>query len=102
MTRRPLTLACLCIFLICATGARPSLARAPDADLPALVDDSFALPPPVELVADRPVADDPAVPAGVSGPDNKLTVLYVAVAAAGGFVAGVFVGCLVCFAVYYT
>ncbi|MCB9762251.1 MAG: hypothetical protein H6739_20795 [Alphaproteobacteria bacterium] len=70
-------------------------------DLPALVDDSFQVPSDVALVSFQPVADEPAVPPGVSEPDNDLTILWVILAAAGGFVAGMFVGCFMCFALYW-
>ena len=102
LCRRLTTSVVLTAMLSCATSPRVSHARPPDADLPALVDDSFDVAPPVLLVSDKPVAEEPAVPPGVAGPDNQMTILYVLVAAAGGFVAGLFVGCLFCFATYYT
>lgn len=93
------------VLALAFTGvALPSPAvAAPEATpLASLVDDSFAVPADVQLLAGEPVYDEPAVPSGMSSPDAATTVMWVMLAAVGGFLAGTVLTCFTCWFMFMT
>lgn len=92
----------LSTFLLApAARAEQVVGDAAPVEAPALVDDTFQAP--TALLQATPVVDDePAVPAGTALPSADAGIIVaVMLAAAGGFVAGIFVGIVGCCFLYY-
>jgi hypothetical protein len=85
-----------------AARAEQVVGQSAPTEAPALIDDTFQAPD--ALLQATPVVDDePAVPAGTALPSADAGIIVaVLLAAAGGFVAGVFVGVVGCCLLYYT
>lgn len=109
MVRRLVIAGTCCVALLAAAVAAP-IARAQDAlsqdaslstEPLSLLDASFQ-PAPVQLVSDKPVVDEPAVPPGVEMPKSESAMLMALVAGLGGLVLGAIAGVGCCMFLFLT
>jgi hypothetical protein len=94
----PRVVRALAAALALALAAAPSRAG----ELTPLVDASFApAPPTTSLVVDAPVVDPESLPGDVV-PESEQALMWVVLAATGGFLAGAAVGGFICCFLFFT
>ncbi|MCK6525198.1 hypothetical protein L6R49_27655 [Myxococcota bacterium] len=96
----PRVVRALAAALALALAAAPSRAG----ELTPLVDASFApapQSPPAELVVNAPVLDPKSLPGDVV-PESEEALMWVILAATGGFLAGAAVGGFICCFLFFT